>query len=131
MSDRICAVCDRDPSAGHANYSTQGKKYWLCHGDGDKRPTCYERFIRRPFRLDIEHHVAHLRWEHKLAQRRWEGEAVPEEEVLASIPEDPCHCGRPVHVYEDGFTRGLCAECSTVRCDVGPCPTITAEKRSS
>jgi hypothetical protein len=38
-----------------------------------------------------------------------------------------CHCGRPVFVndaIEPGFTRGLCEECDTVRCDVDPsqCP---------
>lgn len=36
-----------------------------------------------------------------------------------------CHCGLPVHTYDDGFSRGMCEECSTVRCDVaaGPCTT--------
>jgi hypothetical protein len=28
-----------------------------------------------------------------------------------------CHCGEPIHIYEDGFTRGLCQHCSDVRCD--------------
>lgn len=28
-----------------------------------------------------------------------------------------CHCGEPIHIYEDGFTRGLCEHCSDVRCD--------------
>lgn len=31
---------------------------------------------------------------------------------------DACHCGKPIHFYEDGFSRGLCEECSTVRCDL-------------
>lgn len=34
--------------------------------------------------------------------------------------EETCHCGKAVHIYGDGFTRGLCEECSTVRCDVEP-----------
>ena len=29
-----------------------------------------------------------------------------------------CHCGRPVHVQPDGFTRDLCADCDAVRCDL-------------
>jgi hypothetical protein len=34
-----------------------------------------------------------------------------------------CHCGRPVHVYEDGFTRDMCESCSAYRCDIEPnCP---------
>lgn len=38
--------------------------------------------------------------------------------------DDFCHCGERVHVYEDGFTRVMCEECSTIRCDIepGPCP---------
>ena len=39
--------------------------------------------------------------------------------------EEKCHCGLPVHYYEEmnNFTRGLCLECSTVRCDLGGlCP---------
>jgi hypothetical protein len=44
---------------------------------------------------------------------------------------DPCHCGRPVHVYEDGFERGLCEECSTYRCDIEPtCPVLTGGSSS-
>lgn len=33
-----------------------------------------------------------------------------------------CHCGKPIHYYEEmnNFTRGLCLECSTVRCDLDP-----------
>lgn len=30
-----------------------------------------------------------------------------------------CHCGRLVVVHADGFTRGLCAFCDSIRCD---CP---------
>lgn len=37
---------------------------------------------------------------------------------------DNCHCGAPVHTYDDGFTRNMCEECSSLRCDItpGPCP---------
>lgn len=28
-----------------------------------------------------------------------------------------CHCGESVYTDPGGFTRGLCLECSTVRCD--------------
>jgi hypothetical protein len=35
--------------------------------------------------------------------------------------DDICHCGRPVHIYTEpgmeGFTRGMCEPCSSVRCD--------------
>ncbi len=30
-----------------------------------------------------------------------------------------CHCGELVVVYDDGFTRGLCERCSSIRCDTG------------
>ena len=39
---------------------------------------------------------------------------------------DPCHCGRPVHVFHDlgGYTLNMCEDCSWVRCDLGvSCPT--------
>ncbi|SRR6266498_2609962 len=53
----------------------------------------------------------------------------PENKGLMEICLDPeacldlydtnvCHCNKPVHVYEDGFTRGLCQWCSDVRCDL-------------
>lgn len=36
--------------------------------------------------------------------------------------EETCHCGNPIHFYAelDNFTRGLCLDCSTVRCDIDP-----------
>ena len=35
--------------------------------------------------------------------------------------DDKCHCGRPIYIQEyDGFTRGLCEDCSAVRCDAYP-----------
>lgn len=36
--------------------------------------------------------------------------------------EEGCHCGQPIHYYEEmnNFTRGLCLDCSTVRCDLDP-----------
>jgi len=41
-----------------------------------------------------------------------------------------CHCGKPVYFHigvEDGkFTRGLCHECDTVRCDAYPGECISA-----
>lgn len=40
---------------------------------------------------------------------------------------ETCHCGQPIHYYQemDNFTRNLCLECSTVRCDIEwPCPVI-------
>lgn len=33
---------------------------------------------------------------------------------------ETCHCGEPTHTHEDGFTRGLCLDCDTVRCDIEP-----------
>jgi hypothetical protein len=47
--------------------------------------------------------------------------------ALAEPVPETCHCGRSVHVYDDlgGFTRNMCHECSTVRCDTSdgmPCP---------
>ena len=42
---------------------------------------------------------------------------------------DKCHCGRPIHYYEDGFTRAMCLACSTVRCDIEwPCPVVQENK---
>ena len=37
---------------------------------------------------------------------------------------DTCHCGKPIYIYEDGFTRHMCETCSLVRCDLAefPCP---------
>lgn len=37
---------------------------------------------------------------------------------------DTCHCGKPVYVYEGGFTRHMCEMCSDARCDLpdSPCP---------
>jgi hypothetical protein len=29
----------------------------------------------------------------------------------------PCHCGKSIYVYEDGFTRFMCQTCSEERCD--------------
>lgn len=31
-----------------------------------------------------------------------------------------CHCGRPVIIHPDGFTRGMCEHCDSVRCDAYP-----------
>lgn len=31
---------------------------------------------------------------------------------------DVCHCGKPVYVYEGGFTRHMCEMCSDARCDL-------------
>lgn len=28
-----------------------------------------------------------------------------------------CHCGEEIYTDEDGFSRGLCLDCSLVRCD--------------
>ena len=53
--------------------------------------------------------------------------------VPITVPKPPvekCHCGRDVYyeeaIIENGkpFTRGLCRECDTVRCDAYPfdCP---------
>lgn len=28
-----------------------------------------------------------------------------------------CHCGEPIVVHYDGFTRHLCDYCDSVRCD--------------
>lgn len=46
-------------------------------------------------------------------------------QVFGLAPFDVCHCGRPVHTYEDGFTRGMCESCSAARCDltIGACPS--------
>lgn len=37
---------------------------------------------------------------------------------------DYCHCSRPIYTHEGGFSRGLCQNCDTVRCDAYPedCP---------
>jgi hypothetical protein len=45
------------------------------------------------------------------------------------IDDETCHCGRPIHVYDDGFTRGLCEDCSTYRCDTwdGSCGPISSQ----
>jgi hypothetical protein len=29
-----------------------------------------------------------------------------------------CHCGKPVHYHEDGFTRRMCIDCDATRCDI-------------
>lgn len=43
--------------------------------------------------------------------------------------EGTCHCGGTIHIYEDGFTRGMCLACSTVRCDIDwPCPVVQENK---
>lgn len=47
---------------------------------------------------------------------------------------EPCHCGRPVHVYMDGFTRNMCEECSSVRCDTAdgmPCPVTARDDHAA
>lgn len=51
--------------------------------------------------------------------------------VSASLAEYPlgvmstqCHCGKPVIVHEDRFTRWLCRECDELRCDA-PQPGVT------
>ena len=31
-----------------------------------------------------------------------------------------CHCGEPILIHEDGFTRDLCEHCDSVRCDAFP-----------
>jgi len=33
---------------------------------------------------------------------------------------DPCHCGEQIRIEADGYTRGLCADCSDARCDAYP-----------
>jgi len=38
----------------------------------------------------------------------------------ANCGADICHCGKPVHIHPDGFTRHLCLECDLVRCDAYP-----------
>ena len=42
-------------------------------------------------------------------------------DVYRAAQESMCHCGRPVHIYDEpgmkGFSRGMCEPCSTVRCD--------------
>lgn len=42
------------------------------------------------------------------------------EDYVTIAPRPKCHCGKPVHIYEDldDFTRGMCLHCSTVRCDL-------------
>lgn len=39
-----CARCGKDPAEGFASTwnATDGEQ-WLCHGDDDESPTCYER----------------------------------------------------------------------------------------
>lgn len=58
--------------------------------------------------------------------------SVPTEPDAAALDDDTCHCGEAVHVYEDGFSRGLCYECSTVRCDTSDgfygCPDRVAAR---
>lgn len=43
--------------------------------------------------------------------------------VPEPVPE-PCHCGRPIYVSQDGFNRYMCEDCSWNRCDLAldPCP---------
>lgn len=56
----------------------------------------------------------------------WRTDAISFDEFKEQIEKRPnmflCHCGAPVHVHEDldNFTRGLCRECDTVRCDAYP-----------
>lgn len=38
-----CGMCHRDPAAGFASmWTPEGGEVWLCHGDDDPSPTCYE-----------------------------------------------------------------------------------------
>lgn len=45
-----------------------------------------------------------------------------------------CHCGNAVYIHPDGFTRDLCRECDSLRCDVPdpeyPCPVTKALVKS-
>ena len=50
------------------------------------------------------------------------GEECPKYYVFKSELSDfqeveVCHCGKLVHTYPDGFTRGLCMMCNLERCD--------------
>lgn len=49
-----------------------------------------------------------------------------ETDLAADVTVELCHCRlRLVHTYEDGFTRGMCEPCSSVRCDLGGgCPPL-------
>ena len=39
-----CGNCHRDPATGHAcMWTPAGGQVWLCHGDDDESPTCYEQ----------------------------------------------------------------------------------------
>lgn len=39
-----CGICRRDPAAGLASmWTPEGGQVWLCHGDEDDSPTCYEQ----------------------------------------------------------------------------------------
>lgn len=39
-----CARCGRTPATGYASYwSAKTGELWLCHGDDDESPTCYEQ----------------------------------------------------------------------------------------
>lgn len=46
MSDRACALCGRDPSAGHANVTEGDRVLWLCHDLPPEPPhrSCYVRW---------------------------------------------------------------------------------------
>ncbi|HEX2242813.1 MAG TPA: hypothetical protein VHK27_06100 [Gammaproteobacteria bacterium] len=44
-----------------------------------------------------------------------------------------CHCGRPIFIndaIEPGFTRGLCEDCDSVRCDAYPGECETDSERT-
>jgi hypothetical protein len=44
-----------------------------------------------------------------------------------------CHCGQLVHTHEDGLSRGMCANCDSVRCDAfpGACAGTQSSRRES
>lgn len=45
---------------------------------------------------------------------------------MTEISDELCHCGRPIHFYDDGYTRHMCEDCSSVRCDLADvrCPVL-------
>lgn len=45
----VCAECGKDPATGFASvWTVSSGEVWLCHGDDDEEPTCYQRANHAP-----------------------------------------------------------------------------------
>ena len=117
-------LCDTfRPGSQGDDWTWADEAAWVIRNHADKLAALVEDVaangIQEPVLLGTDGRI----WDghHRILAARLTGRAVPTRAAVDHAPPPGvCHCGKPTHVYDDGFTRDLCEDCSTVRCDAYP-----------